>query len=149
LRCRCIGQPCAQVIFATGSIPDEEPGPNVYFIDLPAALRLTGAQNLDVRIAREKLAEAKADNQSALLPFFPWLSAGIVYRSHDGRIQDTSGEILDVNKQSYAPGGALVSQLDLGDAIYKKLAARQLQQAADYGHEAQRQDSIGGSPRLF
>lgn len=119
-----------------------EVGTNVYLIDLPAALQLAGAQNLDVRIARERLAEAKANNDSALLQFFPWLSAGISYRRHDGRIQDTSGEILDVNKQSYAPGGALVAQLDLGDAIYKKLAAKQLQHAADHGLEAQRQDSI-------
>ncbi|MEO6785989.1 MAG: efflux RND transporter permease subunit, partial [Chthoniobacteraceae bacterium] len=49
---------------------------------------------------------------------------------------------LDVNRQSYAPGGALVSQLDLGDAIYKKLAAKQVQYAAGHALEARRQDSI-------
>lgn len=119
-----------------------EVGTNVYLIDLPAALQLAGAQNLDVRIARERLAEAKANNDSAMLQFFPWLSAGVTYRRHDDLIQDTTGNILEVHKQSYAPGGALVGQLDLGDAIYKKLAAKQLQNAADHGLEAQRQDSI-------
>lgn len=117
-------------------------GTNVYLIDLPTALQLAGAQNLDVKIARERLAEAKANNDSALLQFFPWLSAGVTYRRHDDQIQDTTGNILEVHKQSYAPGGALVAQLDLGDAIYKKLAAKQLQHAADHGLEAQRQDSV-------
>lgn len=77
-----------------------------------------------------------------MLQFFPWLSAGVTYRRHDNLIQDTTGNILEVHKQSYAPGGALVAQLDLGDAIYKKLAAKQLQHAADHGLKAQRQDSV-------
>ena len=114
---------------------------DVYLIDLPTALRLAGAQNLDVRLARERLAEARALNQSALLQFFPWLSAGIVYRRHDN-LQNTEGVIEEVHKQSYAPGGALVSQLDLGDAIYNKLAARQLEHASEHALEAQRQDTV-------
>lgn len=124
-------------------------GANLYLIDLPSALQLAGAQNLDVKIARERLAEATANNESALLQFFPWLSAGVSYRRHDDQIQDTTGNILEVHKQSYAPGGALVSQLDLGDAIYKKLAAKQLQHAADHGLEAQRQDSIVTAARDY
>ncbi len=114
---------------------------NVYLIDLPTALRLAGAQNLDVRLARERLVEARALNQSALLQFFPWLSAGIVYRRHDN-LQNTEGVIEEVHKQSYAPGGALVSQLDLGDAIYNKLTARQLEHASEHALEAQRQDTV-------
>lgn len=117
-------------------------GTDVFLIDLPTALRLAGAQNLDVRIAQERLAEAKANHQSALLQFFPWVIAGVAYRRHDGRVQSTEGDILDVSKQTYVPGGALVSQLDLGDAIYKKLAAKQLEHAADHALAAQRQDSI-------
>ena len=94
-----------------------------------------------MRLARERLAEARALNQSALLQFFPWLSAGIVYRRHDN-LQNTEGVIEEVHKQSYAPGGALVSQLDLGDAIYNKLAARQLEHASEHALEAQRQDTV-------
>lgn len=122
---------------------------NVYLIDLPTALQLAGAQNLDVQIARERLAEAKANNESALLQFFPWVSAGVAYRRHDGRVQSTEGDILDASKQAYAPGGALVSQLDLGDAIYKKLATKQLEHAADHAFEAQRQDSITFAARDY
>ncbi len=112
------------------------------FIDLPTALRLAGAQNLDVKIARERLAEAKANHQSALSQFFPWLSPGVTYRQHDDQIQDVAGNIIDVHKYSYAPGAAVGVQLDLGEAIYKSLAAKQLAKAADHALEAQRQDSV-------
>ena len=111
-------------------------------IDLPTALRLAGAQNLDVKIAQERLAEAKANHQSAVAQFFPWLSPGITHRQHNDRIQDVAGNLIDVNKSSYAPGAALVAQVDLGDAIYKSLASKQLANAAGHALEAQRQDTV-------
>jgi outer membrane protein TolC len=104
-------------------------------------LRLARAQNLDIQLAREKLAAAKAVNEGATLQFYPWMTAGIAYRRHDGQIQNTEGNILTVSKQSYEPGAALVGQWDLGDAIYQKLAARQFETAAGHAFEAQRQDS--------
>lgn len=122
---------------------------NDYVIDLPTALRLAGAQNLDVQMARERLAEARALHDSALLQFFPWVSAGISYRRHDGRTQSTEGDILDVNKQSYAPGAALEGKWELGDAIYKKLAAKQIEHAADHALQAQRQDSVLAAARNY
>ena len=114
---------------------------SVYPIDLPAALRLANAQNLDVRIAREKLNEAKANHESAVELFLPWVSPGAAYRRHENRIQDVVGNIIDADKQSYAVGGAVSAQMDLGDAIYRSLTARQLANAADHGLESQRQDS--------
>ena len=118
-------------------------------IDLPTALRLAGAQNLDVRIAQEKLAEARANNAGALLQFFPWVSGGVTYRRHDNLIQDVAGNINEVHKQSYAPGGTLVSELNLGDAIYKKLAAHQLQHAAGHALAVQRGDGILAAARDY
>jgi outer membrane protein TolC len=140
----------APVLSAQSTIvPTNEIGTSAFLIDLPTALQLAGAQNLDVQLARQKLAEASADNDSALLQFFPWLAPGVVYRRHDNLIQNTEGVIEEVHKQSYAPGGALVSQLDLGDAIYKKLAAKQLEHAADHALEAQRQDSVAGAAQAY
>ena len=48
-------------------------------IDLPTALRLAGAQNLDVQIAQAKLAEARANQDGAVAQFFPWIAPGISY----------------------------------------------------------------------
>src|SRR4029077_4815354 len=96
----------------------------------------------DVQIARQRLDEARANRASALEQFFPWLSPGAAFRRHEGRIQAVDGTILDVDKQSYTVGGAVTAQMDLGDAIYKTLSAKQLVKASDHAIESQRQDSV-------
>src|SRR6059036_476764 len=114
---------------------------NVHPVDLPTVLRLANAQNLDIQIARERLKEAKANHESAVELFFPWISPGAAYRRHENRTQDVVGNIIDADKQSYSVGGALTAQMELGDAVYKSLAAKQLVNAADHALESQRQDS--------
>ncbi len=127
----------AQVSVSSSSVATN----NVYPIDLPTVLRLANAQNLDIQMARERLNEAKANHESAVELFLPWISPGAAYRRHVGRIQAVDGSVFDADKQAYAVGGTLTAQLELGDAIYKSLAAKQLVNAADYGLESQRQDS--------
>jgi len=114
----------------------------VYPIDLPTALRLAGAQNLDVQIARERLNEAQAASLSAMEQFFPWLAPGITYHRRDGVAQAVpSGIISDAHFQSYSPGVSLSAQWVLGDALYNSLAAKQIVRASDQALAAQRQDS--------
>jgi outer membrane protein TolC len=116
---------------------------NALPIDLPTALRLAGAQNLDVQIARENLHEAEANHSSAVEGFFPWISPGVVYHRRDGVAQASpSGLISDANYQSYAPGVTAAAQLDFGNAIYATLAARQLVKASDQALETQREDAV-------
>src|ERR1017187_7261231 len=120
-----------------------------YLIDLPTALQLAGAQNLDIQLARERLSEVQANRQSAVEQFFPWIAAGAVYHRRDGVAQAVpAGTISDAHYQSYNPGGALTAQMDLGDAIYKSLAAKQLVKASDQAWEAQRQDELLRRERL-
>jgi outer membrane protein TolC len=111
-------------------------------IDFPTVLRLAGANNLDVQITRQRLAEARANHEGTVWQFFPWISPGAGYRRHDNLIQDVAGNIVDVHKESYTIGPALTGQVDLGDAIYKNLASRQLVKAADYAFQSQTQDSL-------
>jgi len=120
------------------AVPNGDP----HVIDLPTTLRLAGAQNLDVQIARERLREARAQQDQATLRFFPWLAPGVGYRRHDGNIQDVGGAIFEANKQAYTVGAALTLQVDLGDAIYQSLAARQLARAAEESVEISRQDEV-------
>ena len=128
-------------VWSLGFRAGAQPTTGTYPIDLPTALRLAGAQNLDIQIARERLAEAEANHASAVAQFFPWLAPGAVYRRHENRIQAVDGSIFDADKQSYTVGGAVTAQVDLGDAIYKSLAAKQLVKAADHALDAQRQDA--------
>lgn len=113
-----------------------------YLIDLPTVLRLANARNIDVQIAQQELAQAKAAYDGAVIQFLPWLAPGITFRKHDNLLQDVAGNIIDVNKESYAPGLTLAAQVELGDAIYESLAARQGVRAAGSGVEGQRQNSI-------
>ena len=121
----------------------QETNANVYPIDLPTALRLVGARNLDIQIARERLNEAKANRQSAVEQFFPWVAPSFSYHRRDGVAQSVpSGVISDAHFQSYSPGASLTAQMVLGDAIFNSLAAKQLVKASDQALETQRQDSI-------
>jgi outer membrane protein TolC len=124
---------------STGSQTNAGPYP----IDFQTALRLAGARNLDIQIARERLNEAQANRRSAVEQFFPWVTAGVSYHRRDGVAQAVpSGLISDAHFQSYSPGAALSAQVALGDAIYNALAAKQLVHVSDNALETQRQDAI-------
>ncbi len=113
-----------------------------YPIDLATALRLAGANGVDVQIARERLQAAKANATIAVTQFLPWLSASANYRRHGGLIQDVVGNIVEADKASHALGGAINLQVDVGDAYFRTLAARQTSHAAEQGLEAQRQETL-------
>ncbi|MDB6054579.1 MAG: Outer rane efflux protein [Verrucomicrobiales bacterium] len=111
-------------------------------IDLPTVLRLAGAQNLDVQIAIQRLKEASANRSSATALFLPSISPGITYHRRDGMAQAVpAGTVSETHLESYSPGGAIAAQVNIGDAIYQSLAAKQLVEASRQGLEAQRLDS--------
>jgi outer membrane protein TolC len=129
--------------FAAETETPAAPAPGAaYPIDLATALHLAGAKGVDIQIARERLQAAKANATSAVTQFLPWLSAAASYRRHGGLIQDVVGNIVEADKASYAVGGAINLQVDVGDALFKSLAARQTGHAAEQGLEAQRQETL-------
>jgi outer membrane protein TolC len=133
----------AAFALALNQAPAQPTNDSTYLIDLPTALRLAGAQNLDIQIARQRLQEAQAQSTSATERFFPWLAPGIGYHRRDGVAQAVpAGTISDAHFQSYSPGVTLAAQLDLGDAIYTSLAAKQLVKASDHALETQRQETV-------
>ena len=122
----------------------------VYPIDLPTALRLAGARNLDIQLAREALNEARANHLSALEQFFPWLAPAVTYNRGDGAVQNVPpGTLPSAHYQFYNPGAALTAQVDLGDAIYDSLAAKQLVKASDHALAAQRQEALLSAAQAY
>ncbi len=111
-------------------------------LDLPEALRLAGAKSIDVQLAQERLAEARAQEGATRAKYFPWVSPSFTYRRHDGTIQDVTGNMLETGKYSYAPTLGLVAQLDLGDTIYQSRSARQDVAAANFGLAANVQEAV-------
>ena len=111
-------------------------------IDLATALRLAGANHLDLELARNSVRQAEAKYAETRNRFFPWFSVGAGYRRLDGNTQDTPGNVTDVSKQSYQAGLGVVAELRLGEAIYQSLAAKQRAAAASHAVESVRQNLV-------
>jgi len=111
-------------------------------VDLPTVLKLAGVQGIDIEIAEARLKEARANEAGALWQFFPTLAPGIGYRNHTGQLQNFAGPVSDVGKQSASAGATLALQLELGEAVYRRLAAKQLALAAEHNLASQRQQTI-------
>lgn len=109
-------------------------------IDLATALRLSGANNLDVELARNMVRQAEAKHAETRNKFFPWFTVGTGYRRLDGNTQDVLGDIVDVSKQSYQAGAGIVGEIRIGEAIYQNLAAKQRAVAAGHALESVRRN---------
>ena len=109
-------------------------------IDLATALRLSGANNLDVELAKNTVRQAEAKHAETRNKFFPWFTVGAGYRRLDGNTQDTPGNISDVSKQSYQGGVGVVGEVRIGEAIYQNLSAKQRAMAAGHALESVRRN---------
>ena len=113
-----------------------------YPIDIQTTLRLAGAQNLDIRIARSQLQRSRANQLMAWEKFLPWLAPGAVFDRRDGMsISSVNGLIEDGHYLFNLPGYTIQGQVPVGDAIFNALSARQLVRAAAGALDAQFQNS--------
>src|SRR5579884_2666351 len=67
-------------------------------IDLASALKLAGVENPQILIARQRVVEAMALRQLAAAQILPSLNLGLNYDAHTGPLQQSSGNILKVNR---------------------------------------------------
>ena len=141
------------------------PGQVIQPIDLPGALRLGGAQDLDIAIARERVAEALAELDQARVLWLPSIYIGPNWIRHDGQVQTVQGKIQNISKSSLFLGGTaaagssvsgpipaggpaqvsgLTSILRFSDAIFEPLAARQIVAARKAGIQSATNDALLG-----
>lgn len=118
--------------------PSILPGPDaVNAIDLACALRLAGINNPDMLLARQQVARAQALRFLAMSFVLPNFNTGINYDDHNGPLQQSSGNILTVNRQALYLGlgaGAIAAgtvgvpglqyTLNLSEGIFGFLAMR-------------------------
>jgi outer membrane protein TolC len=69
-------------------------------IDLGTALQLANVQNPEFNVARTRILEAAALRQLAAAYFLPSINPGMNYDSHTGNLQQSSGNILSVNRSA-------------------------------------------------
>ena len=111
-------------------------------VDLPTALKLAGMNDLDLALIREAQNQAKAANDATTLRFFPWLNAGAGYSKVSGAAQAFGGNVSAVDQELYQRSLSVNLPLDLGGALFAKLAARRLEAAAAFDTQAQQSDTL-------
>ena len=120
-------------------------------VDLPTVLRFVGEtrETLAVLIARENAAAADAGKFSAALGFFPSVRPRLSWFRHEGRIQDTQGEFLDVDKQNAFGGVGLELALNPADAVFQTLSAYRRADASHADLETASQETLREAAHRF
>jgi outer membrane protein TolC len=123
------------------------PGQVVVPIDLAGALRLAGARDLDIAIARQQVLRSIADLQQARALWLPSLFLGPTWYRLDGKLQAIDGRVITADRSSlfvgalaagpnsypanppgsgFPPLTGLSSVLRFSDAIFEPRAANRV-----------------------
>lgn len=124
-------------------------GGDVLPIDFAGALRLGGVRNPQILLARQRVVVAAAQRQLAAAQLLPSLNIGTSFDNHNGNVQQSSGNMLKVNRSSvYVGAGAyaiaagtvnvpgVVIAGNLADVYYNAVSARQLVTARRFASRA-------------
>jgi outer membrane protein TolC len=115
-------------------------------INLPTALQLADARATDIAAAAERIQIAAAVLEQAEVLWLPSITIGGDYNRHDGRQQDTSGNVFDNSRSSTMFGvGTGIGQtaiLNVADAIFAPLVARQQVRARQADRQAASNDTL-------
>lgn len=156
-------KPAARESAAKPATPAEDPAPSIASlidsqlqpIDLASALRLAGAQNPELLIARERITEAVAVRQLMAAQILPTINAGTNFDAHTGPLQTSTGVIQKVNRDSLYLGlganaiGAgtvnipgIVLSGNVSEGIYAALVARQVVRQREFSSQAVQNDVL-------
>ncbi|HTU16489.1 MAG TPA: TolC family protein [Gemmataceae bacterium] len=123
-----------------GSFPTA--GGKPYPINLPTAMKLGNARGLDIALASRRVQAAAAQLQGAKVLWLPNLIFGTDYYRHDGPNQDVTGVDYFEGRQGFMVGGAPYLVVNVADAIFQPLAARQTVRARQAQVQAAANDTL-------
>jgi hypothetical protein len=139
-------------------------------IDLANAIRLAGARDIEIRIARQRVAEALGELQLARSLWLPSVFYGPQWMRHDGQAQIVEGPVETISKSSLFVGGMAAlgdsisgpvpaggppniggfsTILRLSDAIFLPMAARREADAQRAGVSVAVNDAILGAAEAY
>jgi len=139
------------------------PGRAVEPIDLANVLRLAGARDLDIAVARQRILQAAADLKHARALWLPSLYYGPTWYRADGQIQTITGQVETIDRSSLflgataamansfpaaSPGtgfpslNGLSSTLRISDAIFEPMAARRVVNSNQAGLQTATNDAL-------
>ncbi|HWB01207.1 MAG TPA: TolC family protein [Pirellulales bacterium] len=125
----------------------------IYPIDLVTALRIAGVQNPTLGVAYQRTLASLAARQLAAANLLPNLNGGTNYDGHSGVLQQSSGNILNVNRDAlYVGAGAnavaagsvsvpgVQYNLNASETIYRLLASRPILEGTRFAWQATRNE---------
>lgn len=122
-------------------------------VDLPLSLEtilsLAGQRPLEISLARAKAAEAMARESLAGSRWLPTLNPRIAMVRHEDRLQDTVGNLLDVDKQNAFGGAGVGLQFNPARAYYDSLVAAQHRRAAELDIRAVQHVNVEAAVRMY
>jgi outer membrane protein TolC len=126
--------------------PTNPDGDKILPINLPAALQLANVQAVDISVATERIEVATAVLEQARALWLPTITVGGDYNRHDGKIQDTSGNIIDSSRSSLmfgvGTGIGAAAVFSPNDAIFARLVARQQLRAREADLQTASNDTL-------
>lgn len=111
-------------------------------IDLPTALRLATANNLDIAEAKAQVLEAKGNSNAADGGLIPGVSLFFGYARTDGTLQGTFGDLGSAAFNTLNPGVIVGFSLNPGEAIFNALAAHRIVDATRANESVVTQDVL-------
>jgi outer membrane protein TolC len=105
-------------------------------------VRLADERNLDVAIFLARVEAATARLTQARLTAVPSVRVGTTEDRHQGTIQETSGNVVDIDRASRFRGVTAGVGIDIADAIFRPLVARQSRAAIVAAATANRQQVL-------
>lgn len=111
-------------------------------IDLPTALRLATASNLEIAEARAQVLEAKGNSSAADGHLIPGVSLFFRYGRTDGTLQGTFGDLGTATFNTLNPGLVASYSLNPGEAIFNTLAAHRIVDATRANESVVTQDVL-------
>jgi outer membrane protein TolC len=131
---------------ALPAVPVTQPEDRPLPINLPTALQLANVRAVDIAAAAERIRVAAAVLEQAEVLWLPTITVGGDYSRHDGRNQDTQGNVFDNSRSSLmfglGTGIGSAAILNVGDAIFAPLAARQQLRARQADRQAASNDTL-------
>ncbi len=104
-------------------------------MSLQEALRLAVLVNLDIAQAQQVVKQAQANRERALALWLPNIGNGATYVDHEGRIQNTNGNVLNVNRNSLFVGTIPTVSFSLSDALFTPRVSEQILAASRAGQQ--------------
>jgi hypothetical protein len=111
-------------------------------VTLGDVLRLAALGNLDIAQARLLVERARIAQQRAYVQFLPNVNEGATYIAHRGALQNTAGNVQDINRDSLFVGGGPSLTVPFSDALFGPDEVNSLYEAARFGQVRVTNDTL-------